>query len=87
MSARSMKGMVVSTESLASTAGVKALKAGGNAIDAAGATAFTMAVSYPSCGNICGDGFMLHHEADGTVTAFDFRAVAPKAASVKMFLN
>ena len=87
MSARSTKGIVVSTERHASSAGVEILKAGGNAIDAAVATAFTMAVSYPSCGNICGDGFMLYHGADGAVTTFDFRAVAPKAANMKMFLN
>lgn len=87
MTARSTKGIVVSTERHASTAGVETLKAGGNAIDAAVATAFTMAVSYPSCGNICGEGFMLYHGADGTVTTFDFRAVAPKGAYMKMFLN
>ena len=87
MSVRSMKGLLVSTERHASNAGVDVLRAGGNAIDAAVATAFTMAVSYPSCGNICGDGFMLYHGADGTVTTFDFRAVAPKAAKMKMFLD
>ncbi len=87
MSTRSTKGLVVSTERHASTAGVEALKAGGNAMDATVATAFAMAVSYPSCGNICGDGFMLYHGAEGTVTALDFRAVAPKAVSMKMFLN
>jgi len=87
MSVRSTKGLVVSTEHHASNAGVETLRAGGNAIDAAVATAFTMAVSYPSCGNICGDGFMLYHGADGTVTTFDFRAVAPKTAKMKMFLD
>ena len=56
--------MVVSTERHASQARVETLKAGGNAIDAAVATAFTMAVSYPSCGNICGEGFMLYHGKD-----------------------
>ncbi len=81
MSARSTKGLVVSTERHASTAGVEALKAGGNAMDATVATAFAMAVSYPSCG----DGFMLYHGAEGTVTALDFRSVAPKAVSMKMY--
>ena len=83
----SSRGLVVSTDRHASKAGIEALRAGGNAIDAAVATAFTMAVSYPSCGNICGEGFMLFHGAEGTVHAFDFRAVAPKAAKIKMFLN
>jgi len=87
MSARSSKGMVVSTERHGSMAGVEILKAGGNTIDAAVATAFTMAVTYPPCGNICGDGFMLYHGADGTTITFDLRAVAPKAANMKMFLN
>jgi len=87
MSVRSTKGLVVSTERHASAAGVEALKAGGNAIDAAVTTAFTMAVSYPSCGNIGGEGFMLYHGADGEVAAFDFRVVAPMASSMKMFLN
>ena len=83
----SRKGMVVSTEHHASRTGVEILRAGGNAIDAAVATAFAMAVSYPSCGNICGTGFMLYHGADGNITTFDFRSVAPKAATMKMFLN
>jgi len=79
--------MVVSTDHYASIAGIEILRKNGNAIDAAVATAFSMAVSYPSCGNICGDGFMLYHGADNTVTTFDFRAIAPKAANMKMFLN
>ncbi len=83
----SRKGIVVSTERHASRTGVEILRAGGNAIDGAVATAFAMAVSYPSCGNICGDGFMLYHGADGNITTFDFRSVAPKAATMKMFLN
>ena len=87
MSAVSSKGIVVSTERHASKAGVEALRAGGNAIDAAVATAFAMAVSYPSCGNIGGEGFMLYHGANGEVAAYDFRAVAPMKSSMKMFLD
>lgn len=87
MSATSTKGMVVSTEKHSSAVGVEIIRNGGNAIDAAVATAFTMAVSYPSCGNIGGEGFLLYHGVDGYVTSFDFRVVAPMAASIKMFLN
>ncbi|UCF06383.1 MAG: gamma-glutamyltransferase [bacterium] len=80
-------GMVVSTDRLASKAGLEILKKGGNAIDAAIATAFAMAVTYPSCGNIGGEGFLLYYGNDGVVSAIDFRTQAPAAATQKMFLN
>lgn len=80
-------GMVVSPDHLASEVGVKILKQGGNAIDAAIATAFALAVTFPACGNIGGDGFILYHGADGTVTSFDFRIKAPLAATKNMFLD
>jgi gamma-glutamyltranspeptidase/glutathione hydrolase len=80
-------GMVVSTQRLASEVGLDILKRGGNAIDAAIATAFALAVVYPSCGNIGGEGFLLFRRSDGFATAIDFRLKAPAAASQKMFLN
>ncbi|MBM3335819.1 gamma-glutamyltransferase, partial [Candidatus Sumerlaeota bacterium] len=80
-------GMVVSDHRLASQVGVEVLKSGGNAIDAAVATAFALAVTHPSAGNIGGGGFIVYHGADGTITTFDFREKAPMAATAKMFLN
>lgn len=80
-------GMVVTTQRLASEAGLEVLKRGGNAVDAAVATAFVLAVVYPSCGNIGGEGFLLYHRSDGFAMAVDFRLQAPAVASQKMFLN
>jgi len=80
-------GMVVSTQRLASEAGLAVLKRGGNAVDAAVATAFALAVVYPSCGNIGGEGFLLFYRNDGFATAVDFRLQAPAAARPEMFLN
>lgn len=78
------KGMVVSTDQFASKAGIKILKKGGNAIDAAIATAFAMAVTYPSCGNIGGEGFLLFYKNDGVISAIDFRIQAPSGATQKV---
>ena len=80
-------GMVVSSHELASIAGIEILKIGGNAIDAAIATGFTLAVVHPAAGNIGGGGFMVIRLADGTVTTIDFREVAPSGAYRDMFLD
>ncbi len=70
-------GMVVSASQLASDVGVEILKDGGNAIDAAVATAFALAVTWPSAGNIGGGGFIVYRKHNGEVTTFDFREKAP----------
>lgn len=80
-------GMVVSSNALASKAGVDVLKKGGNAIDASIATALALAVTHPTAGNIGGGGFIVFLNAAGAVTTFDFREKAPLAASPNMFLD
>ena len=80
-------GMVSSASRLASEAGVEALRNGGNAVDAAIATAFALAVTWPSAGNIGGGGFLVYHGSDGHATAFDFREKAPLAATEQMYLG
>jgi len=80
-------GMVVSSHELASQAGIDILRQGGNAIDAAIATGFALAVVHPAAGNIGGGGFMVIRLADGTVTTIDFREMAPSAAYRDMFLD
>lgn len=84
---RAKNGMVVSSHYLASEAGLRILKSGGNAVDAAIATGFALAVTLPSAGNIGGGGFMIVYSKDGKVTAFDFREKAPAAAHAKMYLD
>ncbi|MFQ5739641.1 MAG: gamma-glutamyltransferase [Acidobacteriota bacterium] len=84
---RAPRGMVVSSHQMASRIGVKILKEGGNAVDAAIATGLALAVVLPSAGNIGGGGFMVVRPADGRVTAFDFREIAPAASHVGMFLD
>jgi len=84
---RAKHGMVVSSHYLASQAGVEVMKKGGNAVDAAIATGFALAVTHPSAGNIGGGGFMIVYRNDGSVTAFDFREKAPVAAHERMYLN
>jgi len=84
----SREGLVVSSEVLASAVGARILAAGGNAIDAAVATGFALAVTYPQAGNIGGGGFMLVHLAqEGRTVAIDYREVAPRAARRDMFLD
>lgn len=79
--------MVVCAHPLASTVGVQVLKKGGNAIDAAIATQFALAVVYPSAGNIGGGGFMVLRLNDGKVATLDYREKAPAAATEKMYLD
>jgi gamma-glutamyltranspeptidase/glutathione hydrolase len=80
-------GMVVSASQLASDVGVEILKDGGNAVDAAVATAFALAVTWPSAGNIGGGGFLVYRKYTGEVTTFDFREKAPAAATPMMYLD
>ena len=84
---RGKKGMVVAADPIAANVGLKILKEGGNAIDAAVAVGFALAVTYPEAGNIGGGGFMLMRLADGTVKSLDYREAAPKAATRDMFLD
>jgi gamma-glutamyltranspeptidase/glutathione hydrolase len=82
------KGVAVSQEAIASQVGADILGAGGNAVDAAVATGFALAVTLPRAGNIGGGGFMLVHLADKNKTiAIDYREMAPAAASRDMFLD
>jgi gamma-glutamyltranspeptidase/glutathione hydrolase len=83
----SENGMVVSTSSYASNIGVEILKKGGNAIDAAVAVGFALAVTYPSAGNLGGGGFMVIHLADGKNITIDYREKAPLSAHRDMYLN
>ncbi len=84
---RARRGMVVSQNEIASRVGAKVLQEGGNAVDAAVATAFALAVTHPTAGNIGGGGFLLFRPAQGEPAAFDFRETAPKAATARMFLR
>jgi gamma-glutamyltranspeptidase/glutathione hydrolase len=84
---RAKRGMVVTRERHATEAGVKILEAGGNAVDAAVAVGFALAVTHPSAGNIGGGGFMLIRLADGRTSFVDFRERAPGAASRNMYLD
>jgi gamma-glutamyltranspeptidase/glutathione hydrolase len=78
-------GMVASVHELASRAGVEIMQAGGNAIDAAVATAFSLAVVHPAAGNLGGGGFMLLRMKDGTTHFLDFREKAPAKATATMY--
>lgn len=80
-------GMVVSSSEIASAIGVEILKKGGNAIDASVATAFALAVTHPSAGNIGGGGFLVFMDSSGFATTIDFREKAPIKATPNMFLN
>jgi gamma-glutamyltranspeptidase / glutathione hydrolase len=80
-------GIVVSVHELASRAGVEIMQAGGNAVDAAVATGFALAVVHPAAGNIGGGGFMLVRMADGKTHFLDYREKAPAAAKADMYLD
>jgi gamma-glutamyltranspeptidase/glutathione hydrolase len=79
--------MVVSAQHIASEVGADILRRGGNAIDAAVAVGYALAVVYPQAGNIGGGGFMTLHLADGRSTFLDFREKAPSAATATMYLD
>ncbi|PIB67006.1 gamma-glutamyltransferase [Pseudomonas sp. 2822-17] len=80
-------GMVVTAQHLATHVGVDVLKAGGNAVDAAVAVGYALAVVYPAAGNLGGGGFMTVQLADGRKTFLDFREKAPLAATANMYLD
>lgn len=81
------QGVVVSASPLASQIGVAIMRSGGNAVDAAVAVGFALAVVYPEAGNIGGGGFMLIRTVDGHATVIDYREQAPGAAHAAMFLD
>lgn len=84
---RAKNGMVVSASVLATKVGVQILKKGGNAIDAAVAVGFALAVTYPSAGNLGGGGFMVIHLSDGRNVTIDYREKAPLKSSLMMYKN
>jgi len=85
--ARARHGMVVADDPLAADVGVAVLKSGGNAVDAAVAVGFALAVTHPFAGNLGGGGFMLVRFADGRSTFIDFRERAPERATRNMYLD
>ena len=83
----SRNGLVISSSSIASDVGASILRKGGNAVDAAVATAFALAVTYPGAGNIGGGGFMVVRLKNGTATTIDYRERAPFASTKTMYLD
>jgi len=81
------QGMVASVDEAATRVGVEILKEGGNAVDAAVAVGYALAVTHPQAGNLGGGGFMMIRTKEGKVTAIDFREMAPAAATRDMFLD
>ena len=84
---RAKRGMVASTNEVASQVGVDIMKRGGNAVDAAIAVAFALQVTHPAAGNLGGGGFMMIRLKDGTTTAIDYREMAPAAAHRDVYLD
>ncbi|QMQ48444.1 gamma-glutamyltransferase [Escherichia coli] len=84
---RAKQGMVASVDATATQAGVDILKEGGNAVDAAVAVGYALAVTHPQAGNLGGGGFMLIRSKNGNTTAIDFREMAPAKATRDMFLD
>jgi gamma-glutamyltranspeptidase/glutathione hydrolase len=84
---RARHGMVASTNEIASQVGVETMKRGGNAVDAAIAVAFALAVTHPAAGNLGGGGFMMIRLKDGRTTAIDYREMAPGAAHRNVYLD
>ncbi|HMG74624.1 MAG TPA: gamma-glutamyltransferase [Pyrinomonadaceae bacterium] len=84
---RARHGIVASTNQIASNVGVDIMKRGGNAVDAAIAVAFALAVTHPAAGNLGGGGFMMIRLQDGRTTAIDYREMAPAAASRNIYLD
>ncbi|MCZ4059937.1 gamma-glutamyltransferase [Pantoea sp. LMR881] len=84
---KAQHGMVASVDAMATQVGVDILRQGGNAVDAAVAVGFALAVTHPQAGNLGGGGFMLLRTASGRTTAIDFREMAPGRASRDMFLD
>ncbi|EBB2408733.1 gamma-glutamyltransferase [Salmonella enterica] len=84
---RATQGMVASVDVIATQVGVDILKQGGNAVDAAVAVGYALAVTHPQAGNLGGGGFMLLRTKDGATTAIDFREMAPAGATRDMFLD
>ena len=80
-------GVVVSASNVASDIGAAVLSKGGNAVDAAVATAFALAVTFPFAGNVGGGGFMIVRTPDGKTAAFDYRERAPGKSTPTMYLN
>ena len=85
--ARARQGMVVTQDEIGSKVGFEVIRAGGNAIDATVATAFALAVTHPTAGNIGGGGFIVYRPASGQAVAYDFREKAPASASPDMWLR
>src|ERR1700751_4321774 len=84
---RARHGIVASTNEIASRVGVDIMKRGGNAIDAAIAVAFALAVTHPAAGNLGGGGFMMIRLKDGRTTAIDYREMAPALATRNIYLD
>src|ERR1700724_2112408 len=80
-------GMVVAQESRAARVGIDILQKGGNAVDAAVATGFALAVTYPRAGNLGGGGYMVIHLTHGRDTTIDYRETAPAAITRESFLD